>query len=506
MSRSQRFLSSVSLGYVYQGLVMAVGLWLTPFMLKHIGQHDYGLWLVGTQILTYLMMLDFGIVALLPRETAYATGRAGGVVESAKDLQRIIGETAAVVLRQMPVVILAVLLVWVLLPRAWYYFRGPITLALIVFTIIFPLRIFQAVLEGLQDLKFIGQLQITMWTISTSIMILLVLRGQGLYALAIGWSATQLFSAAVTIYRVKSRFPSVLPDRIPELTGGRLYDYLGRGFWVSLAQVAQPLLNGSDVLVIGRLFGPSAVVPYACTAKLVNVLANQPNLLMQAASPGLSELKAGESRERIFKATTALSQALLMLSGAVACVVLVVNRGFVTWWVGPTQYGGGMLTALLIVSMLLRHWNTTAVYATFCFGYERRICVASILDAFVTVAASVFFVRQVGTIGAPLGSILGVCAVSLPLNLAALCREVGVPFKGLVAPLWPWFWRFLILTTAAVVAGRSCVSLNLMQTATVAVLAALIYVAVMFHPGQRSVMGSYLSPRILPLWRKAFCA
>jgi hypothetical protein len=65
---------------------MVVGLWLTPFMLTHIGQRDYGLWLVGAQILAYLMMLDFGIVALLPRETAYAMGRAGAVVERAKDL------------------------------------------------------------------------------------------------------------------------------------------------------------------------------------------------------------------------------------------------------------------------------------------------------------------------------------------------------------------------------------------------------------------------------------
>jgi O-antigen/teichoic acid export membrane protein len=506
MSRSKRFLSSVGLSYMYQGLVMAVGLWLTPFMLKRIGQHDYGLWLVGAQILSYLMMLDFGVVALLPRETAYATGRAGGIVEHAKDLPRIVGETASVVMCQMPVVIAAVLLVWFLMPQAWHGFRGPITLALAIFTVMFPLRIFQAVLEGLQDLRFIGRVQILVWAISTGLMIVLILSGWGLYSLAASWSAAQLVSAGIMIFRVKHYFPSVLPDRIPRLTKSGLYDHFSRGFWVSLSQVAQPLLNGSDVLVIGKVFGPSMVVPYSCTSKLISVLSNQPNLLMQAAMPGLSELKTGESRERIFKATTALGQALLMLSGALACVVLVVNRGFVNWWVGPKQYGGATLTGLITVVMLLRHWNTTASYATFCFGYERRLAIATILDAIVTVGASIILVQRLGLIGAPIGAIVGVCGVSLPLNLSALCREVGVSFKELLMPLWPWFWRFLIVAGLAVVAGRFCVSLNLVQTATVSAIAALIYVAVMIQPSQQSALGSYLNPRFLLLRRKVSLA
>ena len=45
MSRTGRFLHGVWLGYAYQGLIMLVGLWLTPFLLRHIGQHDYGVWL-----------------------------------------------------------------------------------------------------------------------------------------------------------------------------------------------------------------------------------------------------------------------------------------------------------------------------------------------------------------------------------------------------------------------------------------------------------------------------
>ena len=143
MSRSVRFLKGLSLSYVYQALAMVVALWMTPFVLNHIGQHSYGLWLVGLQILSYIMLMDFGIVALLPRETAYATGREirgtpGG------DLPYVIGRSARVVLYQTPLVGLAVVIFWFAMPTAWHEVRGPVMVVLVGFTILFPLRVFHS--------------------------------------------------------------------------------------------------------------------------------------------------------------------------------------------------------------------------------------------------------------------------------------------------------------------------------------------------------------------------
>ena len=70
MSRSRKFLGGLVLGYGSQAAMLVSGIWLTPLFLNHVGQHDYGLWLVGTQLLTYLTLTDFGVVALLPLETA----------------------------------------------------------------------------------------------------------------------------------------------------------------------------------------------------------------------------------------------------------------------------------------------------------------------------------------------------------------------------------------------------------------------------------------------------
>ena len=159
MSRSRRFLGGLAMTYGYQAMVLFVGLWLTPFYLRRIGQHDYGLWLVGTQLLTYLSLTDFGVVELLPQEVAYSTGRAGGV-EKAQDLSRVVGQTVRLVLYQLPVVIAIAIAMFFAIPAEWQALRGPLTFILFGFVAAFPLRMLPALLQGLQDLTFAGGVQI----------------------------------------------------------------------------------------------------------------------------------------------------------------------------------------------------------------------------------------------------------------------------------------------------------------------------------------------------------
>ena len=75
MTRATRVFGGVGLGQVHLVLATLVGLWLTPVLLARVGAEQYGLWLVGLQLLGYLYLLDLGVVGLLPRETAYASGR-----------------------------------------------------------------------------------------------------------------------------------------------------------------------------------------------------------------------------------------------------------------------------------------------------------------------------------------------------------------------------------------------------------------------------------------------
>ena len=491
MSRTSRFVGGVSVGYAHQGIVTIVGLWLTPFLLWRLGPHDYGLWLTATQLIAYLTLLDVGVLALLPRDAAYATGRAGGV-ENTSELPDVIGRTARIVLWQLPLIAAAAWVAWWLLPAGWQPLQLPLAALLGAFVLTYPLRIFQATLQGVQDLAFIGGVQLAAWGMGTAVMVYLVLTGWGLAALAAGAMVTQLGSLGACGFRVATRFPGALPRKLPRLPWRVTMAHMQRALWVSVSQVAQVLLYATDLLIVAWIFGPVTVVPYACTQKLITVLSNQPQILTQAAAPGLSELRMGATRSRLFAVTSSLSLALMLGSGAVVLVVLAVNRAFVSWWVGADQYGGAVLTALFAAAMLIRHWNTALVYSLFSFGHERRISITTVADGVVTLALSLALARVIGVAGVPLGLLGGALLVSVPANIRALARDTGVSPRHFASALTPWAVRLALLVPVAVVANLVVRSPSFLSVAAVAMVMGAAYAALMLPVALRPPLGEYV--------------
>ncbi len=95
---SQAFLS----GYAQLGLSTLFGLWFTPFLLRHVGRSDFGLWSAGMPMLTYVGMVDFGVLTIFQREVAFALGEAQGDPRQALGLPWLVGTMLRLVLLQMP--------------------------------------------------------------------------------------------------------------------------------------------------------------------------------------------------------------------------------------------------------------------------------------------------------------------------------------------------------------------------------------------------------------------
>jgi O-antigen/teichoic acid export membrane protein len=337
------------------------------------------------------------------------------------------------------------------------------------------------------------------WGVGTAVNVILVLQGLALPALAAGWCMTQLIAIAACGIRLATTFPGAMPRRLHIGEARSVRAYVARSAWISVSQVSQVLLNGTDVMVVAALLGPAAVVPYACTGKLIAVLANQPQAILQSAAPALSELRTSGERDRLFTVSAALSQATLAVSGLVACVILAVNAGFVGWWVGPDQFGGLTLTLLLLGAMMIRHFNTTTVYALFCFGHERRLALTGLADGVATLALTAALIQAFGIAGAPLGAIAGVMLVGGPLNLRALSRDTGVERLQLVTVLGPWFRRFALVL---ILAGLAGVWLRPSRFALLAALGGatgLLYAVVVVAPLLRSPAGIYLRPLLTRL-------
>jgi O-antigen/teichoic acid export membrane protein len=490
-------LGGLGIGYIQQVVVLVAGLWLTPFLLAHLGEHQYGAWLIISQLTAYLSLLDLGVVALLPRETAAAVGRGG--IES-PELQELVGRALSVIMLQLPVVAVCALGVWYIGRSTWRYAESPLGLILIAFVMLFPFRLYAAVLQGLQDLAFVGRSQLLTWAITTAMSIALVLNGAGIMALAISSAVSQVTNALVCWYRLRRRFPGLLTVGLHDVPWPAIREYMRKSVWISTSQVGQVLTAGSDVLLVGKFLGASATVPYSCTGRLAGVLANKPQMLMQVAFPGLSELRAAGSRPQIRQATMALSQAMLAMSGAVACVVLAVNHVFVDWWIGAGRYGGNVLSILIVLAMFVRHWNVTLTYSLFCFGYERRLALTGLADGCVSIVSSALLIPHLGLIGVPIGALIGVCLVNMPANLAALSREMEISSSTILGASLQLLARLSVAAIGSFALGNLWSPRDLPSMAVISVFAFVIYGGLVWPVLLRDPLGCYVRPklRLLP--------
>jgi O-antigen/teichoic acid export membrane protein len=500
MTRTRRFLHGVGVNYVQQAVTLLGGLWLMRFLLQQVGQDDYGTWLAALQALAYVELIDLGVVSLLPREIAYATGAAAGTQDRDAAAAPVVCKVRRLVLLQWPVVAAIGAGAWCYLEARAGADAGALGLIVLAYALQFPFRIYPATLQGLQDLAFLGWTRAGLWLLQAGVTVGCVLAGLGMWALAIGWSIQQLLLPLAGWLRLRLAFPRAATAAASALTRAEAGRYLRRSSWVTVSGLAQVLLNGTDVLLVQALLGPAAVVVYVCTAKLVNILAVQTYTLVLTAEPALSELRAAGQASRVAQVGTALRELMLLASGLVACVVLSTNEGFVTWWVGTDWYAGNGLTYLLLATMMARHLTFTLGHLLFCCGYERALAVLGVLDGTAAVAGGLLLIPHLGLAGAALGSLLAVVLLHLPACLCLLARDSQLSLLALARAHRPWVLRFVPLAAGLGLLGWVWKPADLLSLTLTGLGVCLAYVLLMIPAVRRSPLWPYFRPRLARWW------
>ena len=89
---------------------------------------------------------------------------------------------------------------------------------LAAFVVAFPLRLYNAALQGLQDLTFLGKVQLVAWLAGTVVTIVSGPGARRPVALAAGWVVTQVVSAIACGVRLRRHYPHAWTPRLPEVS------------------------------------------------------------------------------------------------------------------------------------------------------------------------------------------------------------------------------------------------------------------------------------------------
>jgi O-antigen/teichoic acid export membrane protein len=507
MSRTNRFLSGLSISLMTTILTSIFGLWLTPFLISHLGTEIMGLWLIVFQVLQYLGLLDLGIMGLLPREVALSSA----AQNDEKKIHNTLSAAWSAALFQWPIVILIASLIYFFIPSGWFLAQNALGGALCVFVLLFPLRIFNAILIGLQDFIYTGTVSLCAWCLQALLSVLLTLQGFALWAPVIAWMVFQIFITISAIIRIKRRHQTLFNFiyTTPK-TSYLLKDFYLRGFWISLSQIAQSLLQGSETLLIGKFIGPTQVSVYSCTEKSISILRNQPVSIITTALPGLSQQREQEGILRASETSTALSLAVLIFSGFLTIGVASFNMSFVRWWVGSDFFIGHLTSLGIACSMLFRHLQAVCAMELYCYRDDKWISLTCLLSGLIAVVIASLLLNFQQLEWIPLAYIFADLCVAIPIFIHRIAFHRKSSLRAIVSPFLRFFILWFFIFAAAAMCGiqewwwYQGPWLALLGNAGVTFVCLMLYALAMWPLLQKSALGPKINSLIHSMTSKFF--
>lgn len=443
MSRVRRAGIAAAFGYLQFGLALASGILLVPFILGRVGTEAYGVWLGVGELVAYAALADLGVVSVLPWLIAERDGR--GDRDGMRELLAsgvVVAAAAALVF-----VVLAAGLVSLaprvagLSPEVRAALAGPVALTVAGVALGYPLRVFQAVVAGLQDVTFAGSLAVSQLALNVAFVVVLLLNGYGLYALAAGAVAPTLLNGVASLLRTARIAPDLLHGwRMPSRATLRHLGIQGFGAWT--AAFGWRMVAATNTLVILSFAGPVAATVFAFTARLGEIAMQMSWQLPDAGLVGLAQLQGEGPIQRVRAAALQLARMGMLGGGAVACSVLAFNAVFVGLWVGAGRFGGFPLNTALAAAVLAHTVSHVLFTVGSTLGGRVQAGAASVLQGAIHLGAAVVLGRWLGLAGVALAAVLSTVLVALPTGLHLMRRHARVaPGELWSEVLAPWTLR-----------------------------------------------------------------
>jgi O-antigen/teichoic acid export membrane protein len=417
---------------------MAVGFFLSPFILHHLGTLDYGVWVMAISVVGYLGLLDLGLQSSVLRFVS--KGHTQG------DHQSSSRALSAVVWVRLQISALMLLLSFALAAVFPVFFKIPAALAsdarlsivLIGFTAAISTSVGSvgAVLAALNRYDLTTYVAVAQNAIRVTGVVLVLRSGHGIVAIALCELVASISSNLFLVWMARGVYPELRiklkkPDR--EILR-QIWSYSSYSF---LTMIAVQLVYQSDNLVVGAFVSASAVTFYAIANSLGRYVTQLIGAMANTFVPAASTYEAAgdnESLLRLYKNGTRLT---IMISLPIMITLIIRGSRFIGLWMGQQYaHSSGIVLIILSVGLLFAFANRTA--GSIAFGIEKHKSVAlwAVGEGVANLALSVTLVHWYGIYGVALGTLIPSLVVHLIYWPRHISKLVDVSAFDVVWNVW----------------------------------------------------------------------
>lgn len=436
---------------------MAVGFFLSPFIVHRLGNIAFGVWGLAISTVAYMSLLDLGMQSSVLR--FINKGHARHDHQAASDAM-----SAALWVRLQISALIAVLTIVLtyVFPRL-FPIPAELARAAQIAVLLIGLKtaltmsigVFGAVLSGLNRYDLLNGVTLTQTAIRVTGVVFVLITGHGIIGIGVCELVAAIVSNILLVWIARRLYPELrIHLKKPKReTLGHLWKYSAYAF---LTTVAVQLVYQTDNLVVGKFVSIAAVTFYM----IGNNLCSYANQVVEGMGgtfvPAASTYEASGDTGALLRLYKNGTRAILALSLPIMITLIIRGPAFIGLWMGAEYaHQSGIVLTILCIARVFSFANRTG--SAIAFGIEKHKTVAlwSISEGIVNLALSIVLARWFGIYGVALGTMIPSLFLQIFLWPGYISKLVGISRFEVVGKVWaPLLFASLPFAAATYVVNK----------------------------------------------------
>lgn len=400
--------AGVVLNYVVIFLNTVVGLLYTPYMLRMMGQSEYGLYSLVASVIAYLTVLDLGFGNAIVRYTAKF--RAEKKTEEQYEmfgmfclLYLVIGIIAFGIglgLYFNVGTLFGDTMTAVELGRARIMML--LLVANLAFT--FPMSIWGSIIQAYEDFVFQKSLNIIRIILNTAVMICLLHFGYKAVAMVVVQTIFNVLTLVVNFIYCRRKLNIHIYFRFKHFRWGFLKEVAIYSFWIFLNAIMDRVYWSTGQFVLGAMIGTAAVAVFAIAIQLEGMYMQFSTAISSVFLPKVTAMVAtNRSRKEISDLFIRTGRIQYIVLAYILSGFIIFGRQFIELWAGAGYSDAYIISLLFFIPLtvpLIQNLGITILQARNEMKFRS---VLYIIIALVSLATQIVLTRYFGGIGCAMG-------------------------------------------------------------------------------------------------------
>lgn len=409
MDSAKQLKAGVLLSYLTLGLSNIIALIYTPFMIRMMGQSEYGLYWLVASVVAYLTILDFGFGNAIVRYTAkYRTE------SKVEEQYSLFG---------MFLVIYSAIGAMALIAGLGLYFnvdflfgqtmsveelsKARVMVLFLVFNVAFtfPLSVFSSIIVAYENFVFHKLVNLLRIILQPCLMIPLLLMGYKALGMVVLTTLLNLATLLICCWycfaklKVKLYFDNFNRPLIKEISGYSFYVFLtiivDRAFW------------STGQFILGMLSGTEDVAVYSVVVQFCNYYMSFSLAISGVFLPKITQLiTEGRSTKEISDMFIRIGRLQYIIMAYILFGFILFGKSFVYYWAGPDYSPVYLLTLLIMIPQTIPLIQNLAISILQAQNRQRFRSYLHLTLSLLSVFAAYLLTKNYGIIGCALSTSL----------------------------------------------------------------------------------------------------